>query len=116
MDERLACKMLQHEDRAEAARIMKLCMPKTLDIEAYQKKLKEENTTFTQKRAASEKKITEMHDSGEKDEKHVDLDERQKTILENIRNLMDSCSWSAEQAMKALKIAEKERSFYREIL
>lgn len=116
VDERLACKMLQHEDREEAAKIMKLCMPKTLDIEAYQKKLKEENTTPVQKRAVSEKKTAEMHDTSKKSKKHINLNERQKIILENIRNLMDSCGWSAEQAMKALKIAENDQTVYRELL
>jgi hypothetical protein len=33
-------------------------------------------------------------------------------ILSSIRNLMESMSWSAEQAMNALKIPEEERSKY----
>jgi hypothetical protein len=35
-----------------------------------------------------------------------------KGILASIRNLMESMSWSAEQAMNALKIPEEERSKY----
>jgi hypothetical protein len=37
-------------------------------------------------------------------------------ILEDICNLMDSCSWSAEQAMAALKIPESDRSKYAALL
>jgi hypothetical protein len=33
-------------------------------------------------------------------------------ILSSIQNLMESMSWSAEQAMNALKIPENERSIY----
>jgi hypothetical protein len=33
-------------------------------------------------------------------------------ILSSIQNLMESMSWSAEQAMNALKIPEEERSKY----
>jgi hypothetical protein len=33
-------------------------------------------------------------------------------ILSSIQNLMESMSWSAEQAMNALKIPEDERSVY----
>lgn len=38
--------------------------------------------------------------------------ERLALTLKSIRNLMDSCSWSAEQAMAALKIPEKDRPTY----
>ncbi len=37
-------------------------------------------------------------------------------LLEDIRNLMDSCSWSAEQAMAALKIPESDRPIYAALL
>jgi hypothetical protein len=39
-----------------------------------------------------------------------------KGVLSSIQNLMESMSWSAEQAMNALKIPEEERSKYAEQL
>lgn len=37
-------------------------------------------------------------------------------ILTSIRNLMESMGWSAEQAMKALKISETEQAMYADVL
>jgi hypothetical protein len=39
-----------------------------------------------------------------------------KGVLSSIQNLMESMSWSADQAMNALKIPEEERSKYAEQL
>lgn len=36
----------------------------------------------------------------------------EKTLLESIKNLMDTTKWSAEQAMEALKIPESEQKKY----
>lgn len=37
---------------------------------------------------------------------------RQVTLLEDIKNLMDTTKWTAEQAMAALKIPEADRGKY----
>ena len=37
---------------------------------------------------------------------------RQVTLLEDIKNLMDTTNWTAEQAMAALKIPEADRGKY----
>lgn len=37
---------------------------------------------------------------------------KQETLLEAIKNLMDSMKWTAEQAMAALKIPEADREKY----
>ena len=37
---------------------------------------------------------------------------RQITLLEDIKNLMDTTKWTAEQAMAALKIPEADRGKY----
>ena len=41
---------------------------------------------------------------------------KQETLLEAIKNLMDSMKWTAEQAMAALKIPEADREKYSEKL
>lgn len=43
-------------------------------------------------------------------------EERIDSKLESIRNLMDSCNWSDEQAMTALKIPEGDWSKYISLL
>lgn len=43
-------------------------------------------------------------------------EERIDSKLESIRNLMDSCNWSDEQAMTALKISEGDWSKYISLL
>ena len=40
----------------------------------------------------------------------------EKGILFSLKNLMETMGWSAEQAMKGLKIPEKERGKYTEAL
>lgn len=40
----------------------------------------------------------------------------EKGILLSIRNLMETMGWSAEQAMKGLKIPEEEKGKYLEAL
>ncbi len=37
---------------------------------------------------------------------------KQETLLEAIRNLMDSMKWTADQAMTAMKIPDADRSKY----
>ena len=51
-------------------------------------------------------KVMEDMRNEAKKEEHFD------TILDNIRNLMETVKWSAEQAMDALKIPASERSMY----
>ena len=42
-----------------------------------------------------------------------DLDKKeQETLLQAIRNLMDSMKWTAEQAMAAMKIPDADREKY----
>ena len=36
----------------------------------------------------------------------------EKTLLESVKNLMDTMKWSAEQAMEALKVPESEQKKY----
>ena len=38
---------------------------------------------------------------------------KQETLLEAIRNLMDSMKWTADQAMTAMKIPDADRRKYR---
>ncbi len=40
----------------------------------------------------------------------------QETLLETVKNLMDSMKWTAEQAMAAMKIPDAERDRYRAML
>lgn len=35
---------------------------------------------------------------------------RQNSLLESIKNLMDSMKWSAEQAMSAMKVSEADKA------
>ena len=35
---------------------------------------------------------------------------RQNSLLESIKNLMDSMKWSAEQAMVAMKVSEEDKA------
>ena len=51
-------------------------------------------------------KVMEDMRNEAKKEEHFD------TVLNNIKNLMESVKWSAEQAMDALKIPTSERSMY----
>ncbi len=51
------------------------------------------------------KVLEDMRNEAKKEE-HFD------TVLNNIKNLMESVKWSAEQAMDALKIPTSERSMY----
>ncbi len=37
---------------------------------------------------------------------------KQETLLETIRNLMDSMKWTADQAMTAMKIPDADRRKY----
>lgn len=48
----------------------------------------------------------------------IQLEEKEieKGILLSIRNLMETMGWSAEQAMKGLKIPEEEKGKYLEAL
>ena len=41
---------------------------------------------------------------------------RVETVLEAIRNLMDSMKWTAEEAMAVLKVSEDEYSKYENML
>ena len=49
-----------------------------------------------------------MKEDFEKQERET----RQVTLLEDIKNLMDTTKWTAEQAMAALKIPEADRGKY----
>lgn len=49
-----------------------------------------------------------MKDDFEKKE----LEAKQETLLEAIKNLMDSMKWTAEQAMAAMKIPDADRGKY----
>ena len=42
----------------------------------------------------------------------VELKGSEKTMLENIRILMDSMKWTAQQAMDALKVPKKDQEKY----
>ncbi len=37
---------------------------------------------------------------------------RLNILLENVRNLMESMKWSAEQAMTAMKVSEADRDMF----
>ncbi len=37
---------------------------------------------------------------------------RLNILLENVRNLMESMKWSAEQAMSAMKVSEADRDMF----
>ena len=49
-----------------------------------------------------------MKEDFEKQERET----KQETLLETIKNLMDTMKWTAEQAMSAMKIPEADRGKY----
>ncbi|WP_250779918.1 hypothetical protein [Schaedlerella arabinosiphila] len=49
-----------------------------------------------------------MKEDFEKQERET----RQETLLETIKNLMDTMKWTAEQAMTAMKIPDADRGKY----
>ena len=53
-----------------------------------------------------------MKEDFEKQEWEVRQETKQETLLEAIRNLMDSMKWTADQAMTAMKILDADRRKY----
>ena len=43
----------------------------------------------------------------------VEMEGVEKTMLENIRNLMETMTWTAQQAMEALKIPKMDQEKYK---
>ncbi len=69
------------------------------------------------KRKALEEGIKEGKREGIKEGKREGIKEgmkegAEKTLLESVKNLMDTMKWSAEQAMEALKVPESEQKKY----
>ncbi len=69
------------------------------------------------KRKALEEGIREGKREGIREGKREGIREgikegAEKTLLESVKNLMDTMKWSAEQAMEALKVPESEQEKY----